>query len=71
MNRFPVASGLAADGTGHAVALLTQEVETGSSLSYTLETASHSPGGGWTAPARRATLSSPSGKIAATTEPVT
>ncbi len=61
-----VASGLAADGSGDAVALLTQNADTGSTVSYVLETARHSLGGGWTAPAALVTLPSPSGKIAAT-----
>ena len=61
-----VASGLASDGTGDAVALLTQNVDNGSTVNWVLETARHSPGGGWTAPAPLATISSPSGKIAAT-----
>jgi hypothetical protein len=61
-----VASGLATDGTGDAVALLTQNADNGSTVNWVLETARHSPGGGWTAPAPLATISSPSGKIAAT-----
>jgi hypothetical protein len=65
-NLSTLASGLAADGTGDAVALLTQNADIGSTISYNLETARHSPGGGWTAPAQLATISSPSGKIAVT-----
>jgi hypothetical protein len=61
-----VASGLAADGAGDAVALLTQQVDIGSTITWVPETARHSLGGGWTAPAPLATLSGQSGKIAAT-----
>ena len=62
-----VAIGLAADGTGNAVALLTKNVDIGSTITYTLETARHSTGGGWTALASLATgLPSASGKIVAT-----
>jgi hypothetical protein len=61
-----VASGLAADGTGDAVALLTKNVDIGSTITYVPETSRHSLGGGWTAPAQPATLSGLSGKIAAT-----
>ncbi len=61
-----VASGLAADGTGNAVALLIKTVLNGSTLSYSLETARHSLGGGWTALTQLAAESSQSGKIAAT-----
>jgi hypothetical protein len=62
-----VASGLAADGTGDAVALLSENVDIGSTITYTLETSRHSPGGGWTAPASLVTgLPSTSGKIVAT-----
>jgi hypothetical protein len=61
-----VASGLAADGTGDAVALLTKNVDIGSTITWVPETSRHSLGGGWTAPAQLATLSGQSGKIAAT-----
>jgi hypothetical protein len=61
-----VASGLAVDGTGDAVALLTQTVDIGSTITWVPETSRHSLGGGWTAPAQLATLSGQSGKIAAT-----
>ena len=61
-----VASGLAADATGDAVALLTKNVDIGSTITWVPETARHSLGGGWTAPAQLATLSGQSGKIAAT-----
>jgi hypothetical protein len=61
-----VAMGLAADGTGDAVALLAKNVDIGSTIGYSLETARHSPGGGWTALTQLAAESSQSGKIAAT-----
>ncbi len=61
-----VASGLAADATGDAVALLTKSVDTGSTITWVPETSRHSLGGGWTAPAQVAALSGQSGKIAAT-----
>jgi hypothetical protein len=61
-----VASGLAADATGGAVALLTKNVDIGSTITWVPETSRHSLGGGWTAPAQLATLSGQSGKIAAT-----
>jgi hypothetical protein len=61
-----VASGLAADATGNAVALLTENVDIGSTITWVPETSRHSLGGGWTAPAQLATLSGQSGKIAAT-----
>jgi hypothetical protein len=61
-----VALGLAADGTGDTVALLAKNVDTGSTIGYSLETARHSPGGGWTALTQLAAESSQSGKIAAT-----
>jgi hypothetical protein len=62
-----VATGLAADGTGDAVALLTENVDIGTTITNTLETSRHSLGGGWTAPALLATgLPSTSAKIAAT-----
>jgi hypothetical protein len=61
-----VASGLAADATGDAVALLTKNVDIGSTITWVPETSRHSLGGGWTAPAQLGTLSGQSGKIAAT-----
>jgi hypothetical protein len=61
-----VASGLAANGAGDAVALLTQQVDIGSTITWVPETARHSLGGGWTAPAQLAALFGQSGKIAAT-----
>jgi hypothetical protein len=61
-----VASGLAADGTGNAVALLTQNVDIGSTITWVPETSRHSLGGGWTAPAQLAALSGRFGEIAAT-----
>ena len=57
-----VASGLAADGTGNAVALLTQNVDIGSTITWVPETSRHSLGGGWTAPAQLATLSGRNGE---------
>jgi hypothetical protein len=61
-----VAMGLAADGTGDTVALLAKNVDIGSTIGYSLETARHAPGGGWTALTQLASESSQSGKIAAT-----
>ena len=62
-----VASGLAADGTGNAVALLTKTVDNGSTIGHALETARHSPGGGWTALTQLATVSGGvSGEIVST-----
>ena len=61
-----VASGLAADGTGDAVALLTLNVDIGSTITWVPETSRHSLGGGWTAPAQLATLSGRNGEIAGT-----
>jgi hypothetical protein len=61
-----VALGLAADGTGDTVALLAKNVDNGSTIGYSLQTARHSPGAGWTALTQLAAESSQSGKIAAT-----
>ena len=57
-----VASGLAADGTGNAVALLTLNVDIGSTITWVPETSAIPSAAAGTAPAQLATLSGRNGK---------